>query len=355
MPDLAISYADIAAASARLEGVAHRTPVLSSRTFDERCGAQVFFKCENLQRMGAFKFRGAYNALAQFTPDQRRSGVIAYSSGNHAQAIALAARLLGMPSVIVMPHDSPAAKLAATHEYQAGQAGSEVVLYDRYTEDREAIGKRLAAERGMTLIPPYDHAHVMAGQGTAAAELIAQTEAGGPLDLLLVCVGGGGLISGCAVAAHHLSPGIDVIGVEPEAGNDTQQSLAKGEIVHIATPKTIADGAQTQHSGQLTFPVIQRLVRRIVTVSDEQLVATMCFFAERMKLVVEPTGCLGAAALLHGVVRAPGRRVGVIVSGGNVDLARYAALLSSKCDSATLLEPPRGAGWAQPGPGGAQE
>ncbi len=326
MSELAIAYADIAAAAARLKGVAHRTPVMRSRFFDEATGAHVFFKCENLQRMGAFKFRGAYNALAQFSAAQREAGVIAFSSGNHAQAIALSARLLGMPSVIVMPQDSPAAKLAATRGYQQGQRGSEVVLYDRYTEDREAIGRRLAAERGMTLIPPYDHPHVMAGQGTAAAELIEET---GPLDLLLVCVGGGGLISGCAVAAHHLSPGVEVVGVEPEAGNDTQQSLARGEIVHIETPKTIADGAQTQHSGTLTFPVIQRLVRRIETVSDAQLVQTMRFFAERMKLVVEPTGCLGAAALLQGVLKAPGRRVGVIISGGNVDLPRYASLLAS--------------------------
>ena len=325
LTDLPIAPADVAVAAQRLRGVAHRTPVLRSRMADERTGAQVFFKCENLQRMGAFKFRGAYNALAQFTPEQKRGGVIAFSSGNHAQAIALSARLLGMPSVLVMPHDSPAAKLAATRGYQLGQAGSEVVLYDRYTEDREAIGKRLAQERGMTLIPPYDHPHVMAGQGTAAAELIEEV---GALDLLLVCVGGGGLISGCAVAAHALSPGVRVVGVEPEAGNDTQQSLALGRIVHIDTPKTIADGAQTQHSGHLTFKVIQRLVPQIVTVSDDQLVHCMRFFAERMKLVVEPTGCLGAAALLEGVVQAQGQRVGVILSGGNVDLARYAALLA---------------------------
>jgi threo-3-hydroxy-L-aspartate ammonia-lyase len=322
---LAITAADIEAAARRLEGHAHRTPVLTSRSADARTGARLFFKCENLQRMGAFKFRGAYNALARFTPEQRQRGVIAFSSGNHAQAIALSARLLGMPSVIVMPEDSPRAKLAATRGYQEGQPGSEVVLYDRYTQDREAIGARLAAERGMTLIPPYDHPHVMAGQGTAALELLRET---GPLDKLVVCVGGGGLISGCAVAAHALVPGIEVIGVEPAAGNDTQQSLAKGEIVHIDTPRTIADGAQTQHSGRLTFPVIQRLVSRIDTVTDEQLVRTMRFFAERMKLVVEPTGCLAAAALLEGVVQAPGQRVGVIVSGGNVDVAAYAAFLA---------------------------
>jgi threonine dehydratase len=307
--------------------VAHRTPVLTSRTADARTGATVFFKCENLQRIGAFKFRGAYNALAQFTPEQRRAGVIAYSSGNHAQAIALAARLLEMPSVIVMPEDAPPSKLAATRGYQQGQPGSELIVYDRYGEDREAIGARIAAERGMTLIPPYDHPHVMAGQGTAALELLQDA---GPLDALLVCVGGGGLISGCAVAAQHLAPGIAVWGVEPEAGNDTQQSLARGEIVHIETPKTIADGAQTQHSGRLTFPVIQALVQGIVTVSDEQLVDAMRFFAERMKLVVEPTGALGTAALFERAEGLPdlrGARVGVIVSGGNVDLARYASLL----------------------------
>ena len=326
MTDLAISFRDVREAAGRLAGVAHRTPVRTSRTADERTGAQLLFKCENFQRMGAFKFRGAYNALAQFTPAQRLAGVIAFSSGNHAQAIALSARLLEMPSVIVMPHDSPAAKLAATREYQAGQPGSEVVLYDRYTEDREAIGRRIAAERGMTLIPPYDHAHVMAGQGTAAMELI---EDAGPLDSLLVCVGGGGLISGCAVAAEHLNPGIAVHGVEPEAGNDTQQSLARGQIVHIETPKTIADGAQTQHSGLLTFPVIQRHVKSILTVSDAQLVSTMQFFAERMKMVVEPTGCLAAAALLEGVIDLRGQRVGVIISGGNVDLRSYAGFLGA--------------------------
>ena len=324
---LPISYDDIAAARERLAGVAHRTPVRRSRTAEERTGAELYFKCENFQRMGAFKFRGAYNALAQFTPEQRRTGVIAYSSGNHAQAIALSARLLSIPSVIVMPHDSPAAKLAATRGYQEGQRGSEVVLYDRYTGDREAIGRRLAQERGMTLIPPYDHAHVMAGQGTAAAELIDET---GPLDLLLVCVGGGGLVSGCAVAAHHLSPGIEVVGVEPEAGNDVQQSLARGEIVRIETPRTLADGAQTQACGQLTFAVIHALVARIATVSDEQLVRTMRFFAERLKMVVEPTGCLGAAAALEGAVDVRGKRVGVILSGGNVDLPLYAQLLAGR-------------------------
>ena len=322
---LAIDFSDIAAAAARLRGVAHRTPARTSRTVDERTGATVHFKCENFQRMGAFKFRGAFNALSCFSPEQRQAGVIAFSSGNHAQAIALSARLLGMPSVIVMPQDAPAAKLAATRAYQSGQAGSEVVLFDRYTEDREAIGRRIAQERGMTLIPPFDHRDVMAGQGTAAMELIEDV---GPLDALLVCVGGGGLIAGSAVAAAHLSPGVRIWGVEPEAGNDTQQSLARGEIVHIDTPKTIADGAQTQHSGALTFPVIQVLVSGILTVSDNQLLSTMRFFAERMKMIVEPTGCLGAAALLEGAIDLRGQRVGVIISGGNVDLANLAAWLT---------------------------
>ncbi len=321
---LAIGFDDIQQAASRLAGVAHRTPVLRSRSADERTAAQLFFKCENFQRMGAFKFRGAYNALSRFTPGQKRAGAIAFSSGNHAQAVALSARLLGMPSVIVMPRDAPQAKLDATRAYQQGQPGSEVVLFDRYTEDREALCMRLADERGMTMIPPFDHAHVMAGQGTAALELIEEV---GELDALLVCVGGGGLISGCAVAARHLLPGIAVHGVEPEAGNDTQLSLQRGEIVRIDTPHTIADGAQTQCSGKLTFPVIRSLVASVLTVSDTQLVRTMRFFATRMKLVVEPTGCLAAAALLEGAIELRGRRVGVIVSGGNVDLARYAALL----------------------------
>ena len=305
--------------------MAQRTPVLRSRSADERSGAQLFFKCENLQRMGAFKFRGAYNALSQFTPEQRRGGAIAFSSGNHAQAVALSARLLGMSSVIVMPQDAPQSKLDATRAYQQGIAGSEVVLFDRYTQDREALCRRLADERGMTMVPPFDHPWVMAGQGTAALELIEEV---GTLDALLVCVGGGGLISGCAVAARHLLPGIAVHGVEPEAGNDTQLSLQRGEIVKIETPRTIADGAQTQASGQLTFPVIQALVAGIVTVSDAQLVQTMRFFATRMKLVVEPTGCLAAAAVLQGAIDLRGQRVGVIVSGGNVDLPRLCALLA---------------------------
>ena len=320
---LSINHEDIQAAAARLAGIAHRTPVATSHTANERTGAQLFFKCENLQRMGAFKFRGAYNALSQFTPDQRRAGVVTFSSGNHAQAIALSARLLGIPATIVMPNDAPQMKVDATRGY-----GAEVQSYDRYTEDREAIGQRLADERGMTLIPPFDHPHVMAGQGTAALELI---EDAGPLDVLLVCVGGGGLISGCAVAAKHALPQCRVIGVEPEAGNDVQLSLRRGEVVRIDVPQTIADGAQTQAPGRFTFPVIQALVDDVLTVTDQQLVSTMRFFAERMKMVVEPTGCLAAAAALEGALDVRGKkRIGVILSGGNIDVTRYAALLSGR-------------------------
>ena len=322
MAELPITFADIQAAQQRLAGVAHRTPVLTSRTADARCGAQLFFKCENFQRMGAFKFRGAYNAVARLEPAQRAAGVVAYSSGNHAQAIALACRLLASHAVIVMPSDAPRTKVAATRGY-----GGEVVFYDRYREDREALGRQLAAERGLTLIPPYDHPDVMAGQGSAAAELI---ETVGPLDVLLAPLGGGGLLSGSAVAAHALSPGCTVIGVEPEAGDDGRQSLRAGHIVHIATPETLADGAQTLHLGQHTFAVIAARVSDIVTVSDAQLLEAMAWFAERMKLVLEPTGVLAAAAVFSGQLALAGKRVGVILSGGNVDLARYASLLATQ-------------------------
>jgi threonine dehydratase len=314
------TYEDVVAAAARLQGHAHRTPVLRSRTADARVGAALFFKCENFQRMGAFKFRGAFNALSKFDAAQRKAGVIAFSSGNHAQAIALAAGLLQMPAVIVMPHDAPAAKLAATRGY-----GAEVVIYDRFAEDREALARRLAQERGMTLIPPYDHPDVLTGQGTAVKELIEET---GPLDHLFVCLGGGGLLSGSALSARALSPQCLIYGVEPEAGNDGQQSLRAGRIVHIDTPKTIADGAQTQHLGEYTFGIIRRDVNDIFTVSDPQLVEAMRFFAERMKMVVEPTGCLAFAGACAQAERLRGSRVGVLLSGGNVDLARYAALLS---------------------------
>ncbi|WP_395055450.1 threo-3-hydroxy-L-aspartate ammonia-lyase [Polaromonas sp.] len=314
------TYDDVVAAAARIENHAHRTPVLRSATADTRWGAQFFFKCENFQRMGAFKFRGAFNALSKFDAAQRRAGAIAFSSGNHAQAVALSARLLAMPALIVMPQDAPAAKLAATRGY-----GAEVVLYDRFTEDREALTQRLAAERGMTLIPPYDHPDVIAGQGTAAKELIEET---GPLDRLYVCLGGGGLTSGSALAARALSPACQVFGVEPEAGNDGQQSLRAGHIVQIPVPQTIADGAQTQHLGAYTFGIIRRDVTDILTVSDAQLVEAMRFFAERMKMVVEPTGCLAFAGACADAAAIRGMRVGVIISGGNVDLARYAALLA---------------------------
>jgi len=308
-------------AAERLRDVAHRTPVTTSRTADHMAGTRVFFKCENYQRVGAFKFRGAYNAISKLGQRSRGTGVLTYSSGNHAQAIALAGGLLGVKTTIVMPEDAPKGKVTATKGY-----GGEIVFYDRYKEDREALARALAAERAATLIPPFDHPDVIAGQGTAAKELM---EAVGRLDFLFVCLGGGGLLAGSALAAAALSPGCAVIGVEPEAGNDGQRSLRSGALTVLdAVPATIADGAQTTRLGDYTFPVIQRLVSDIVTVSDEQLVETMRFFAERMKMVVEPTGCLAAAAVLHGVVDVSGgRRVGVIVSGGNVDLARFASLL----------------------------
>jgi threo-3-hydroxy-L-aspartate ammonia-lyase len=313
------TYDDVAAAARRLQGQAHRTPVLRSTTADRLLKAEVYFKCENLQRMGAFKFRGAFNSLSKFTPAQREAGVIAFSSGNHAQAIALSARLLGIPATILMPLDAPQAKVDATRGY-----GGEVILFDRYTQDREALTAQLAKERGMTLIPPFDHPDVLAGQGTAARELFEEV---GPLDVLLVPLGGGGLLSGSALATRALAPDCKLYGVEPEAGNDGQQSFRKGEIVNIATPQTLADGAQTQHLGQFTFAIIRRDVDDILTATDAQLVEAMRFFAERMKMVVEPTGCLGFAAACHAGLALQGKRVGVILSGGNVDLKRYAQLI----------------------------
>jgi len=320
MNDLALpAFDDVVQAAVRMEGHANRTPVLTSRTVDSEFGAQVFFKCENLQRMGAFKFRGAFNALSRFNAEQRRRGVVTFSSGNHAQAIALSARLLGMPATIVMPDDAPAVKVAATRGY-----GGNVVLYDRYTEDREQIGRGFAQRDGLTLIPPYDHPDVIAGQGTAAKELFEEV---GSLDALFVCLGGGGLLSGSALSARALSPRCKVYGVEPEAGNDGQQSFRSGTIVHIDTPRTIADGAQTQHLGLHTFPIIQRTVDDIITVSDAELVECMRFFAARMKLIVEPTGCLGFAAARARRSELAGKRIGVLISGGNVDLQRFAKLL----------------------------
>ena len=316
---LAISHNDVLQAAQRIAGVAHRTPVLTSRFINQHVGAQLFFKCENFQRVGAFKFRGAYNSLAQFTTEQRAKGVVAFSSGNHAQGIALSAQLLNMRAVIVMPHDAPAVKIAATRGY-----GAEVVLFDRYTQDREVICRELAEAQGLTLIPSYDHPHVMAGQGTCAQELFEDV---GELDALLVPVGGGGLSSGCATVAAALHPNCTVIGVEPEAGNDAQRSLASGQIIHIDTPQTIADGAQTQHLGQYVFPILQRHMDKIVTVTDAEIVNTMQLFASRMKMIVEPTGCLGMAAVLSHAAEFKDKKVGVILTGGNIDLMRFAELI----------------------------
>ncbi|RYF56968.1 MAG: threo-3-hydroxy-L-aspartate ammonia-lyase [Comamonadaceae bacterium] len=314
------TYQDVLDAAERLRGHAHLTPVLRSRTLDAAMGAQVFMKCENLQRIGAFKFRGAFNALSKLSGEQRTRGVVAFSSGNHAQAVALAGKLLNIPATILMPSDAPVAKMEATRGY-----GGNVVTYDRYTEDRDALGKQLADERGLTLIPPYDHADVVAGQGTAALELLQET---GPLDALFVCLGGGGLLSGSALAARALAPHCKVYGVEPEAGNDGQQSFRTGSIVRIDTPKTIADGAQTTHLGQITFPIIKRDVEDILTASDAELIDTMRFYAERMKMIVEPTGCLSLAAARRVSQHFAGKRIGVIVSGGNIDLTRFAELVS---------------------------
>jgi len=318
---LAVTYKDIAAAAKRLESVAYKTPVLTSSQADHQADASVFFKCENFQRVGAFKFRGAYNAISCLSEEQKQQGVVAFSSGNHAQGMALAARMLGVHATIVMPSNAPAMKLAATREY-----GAEIILYDREREDREVIAAQLSAERGCAVIPAYDHADVIAGQGTAAKELFDEV---GPLDYLFVCTGGGGLLSGCAIAAAQLSSGCIVIGVEPEAGNDAQQSLRSGNIVHIPVPDTIADGAQTQHIGKLVLPILQAYVKDIVTVSDDQLRTQMRFFAERMKIVVEPAGCLAAAAVLHRVLPFAGEKVGVIVSGGNVDMELFARSIAA--------------------------
>ena len=309
---LAVSYADVAAAAERLAGHAHRTPVMTSHTVDERTGARVFFKCENLQRMGAFKFRGAYNAMSRLSPDERRRGVLAYSSGNHAQAVALAGKLLGIRVVIVMPADAPAVKIEATRGY-----GAEIVLYDKHKEVREEVAERVARERELPVIPPFDHPHVIAGQGTAAKELI---EDAGPLDYLFVPVSGGGLISGCAVAASHLAPDCKVIGVEPEAGDDATRSFKTKSLQSCHNPDTIADGARTHSLGRLTFPLVLRYVSDMVTVSDAELVEAVLYLWERMKIIVEPTGALGAAGLFERGLPVAGKRVGVILSGGNVDL-----------------------------------
>lgn len=308
-----VCYADVLAAARLLEGKAHRTPVLTSRSVDERTGGHIFFKCENLQRAGAFKFRGAYNALGNLTPEQRRHGVVAYSSGNHAQAVALAGRLLHIPATIVMPTDAPQVKIDATRGY-----GAQIVLYDRARDDREAIAAALARELGVTLAPPFNHPHIIAGQGTAALELIEET---GPLDVLLVPCGGGGLLSGCAIAARALSPGIEVMGVEPAAGDDVTRSFASGVIQTISNPDTIADGARTTAPGDLTFPLIMQHVSRMLTVEDDALLKAMWYLWERLKIIVEPTGALGAAAVLEGGLDVAGKRVGVVLSGGNADFS----------------------------------
>jgi len=319
---LLVSYADVAAAAQRLDGHAHRTPVLSSGQVDERTGCRVFFKCENLQRIGAFKFRGAFNAISQLTAEQKQRGVLAYSSGNHAQAVALAAKLLGSSALIVMPEDAPPVKVAATRGY-----GAEVVLYDKHTTVREELAAQIAHDRGLAVIPPYDHPHVVAGQGTAAKELI---EEAGALDYLFVCVGGGGLISGCAVAAHSLSPHCKVIGVEPEAGDDATRSFKTKTLQTCYNPETIADGARTHSLGKVTFPLVLQYVHDMVTVTDAQLLQAMLYLWERMKIVVEPTGALGVAALFQRKVDIPpGSRVGVIISGGNVDINDWCRWFSS--------------------------
>ena len=309
---------DVRAAAARIEGVAHRTPVLRSRTLDALVGAEVHLKCENQQRVGAFKFRGAYHAASRLTPAQLARGIAAYSSGNHAQAVALAARELGSTAVIVMPEDAPPAKRAATAGY-----GAEIVTYDRYREDRAAIAEALAADRGLALIPPYDHPHVVAGQGTAALELVEET---GPLDALVAPVGGGGLIAGCATAVKGLHPATRVVGVEPEAGDDTRRSLEAGRRVTVPVPRTIADGQAVATPGELTFALNRRLLDGIVLVGDDEIRDAMRFAFERLKTVLEPSGATGLAALLNGRIDPLPRRIGVVLSGGNVDTARFADL-----------------------------
>jgi threo-3-hydroxy-L-aspartate ammonia-lyase len=315
-----LQFTDIQAAAARIKGHAHRTPVLTSRTLDRMLGAQVFMKAENLQRMGAFKFRGGYNAVNVLSDAQRARGVVAFSSGNHAQAVALAAQLHRCRATIVMPHDAPALKLAATRGY-----GAEVVIYDRYKEDRAAIANALVEQRGAALIPPFDHLPVMAGQGTAALELIADA---GPLDALIVCAGGGGFLSGCAVAAKHLLPEIRVFGAEPERGNDMQQSLRAGRIVSIDVPRTICDGQQTQSIGEHPWAVIQKLVSDVLTATDPGVVEAMRFAFERMKIVLEPSGACALAALMQHREQFKGQRVGITLSGGNIGIDRFVALIT---------------------------
>ena len=315
-----LTYQMVTEARERLSGVAHRTPVLTSRQVNERTGGEIFFKAENLQRAGAFKFRGAYNKLASLPMNQRQAGVLAYSSGNHAQAVALSSRLFGIPAVIVMPADAPRIKVEATRHY-----GAEVVFYDRYTENRVEIGERLCTERGLTMVPPYDDYLVMAGAGTATLELMEEVP---DLDELVVCCSGCGLIAGAAVTARHLRPGIRILGVEPESGNDTKLSLERGERVEIPVPRTIADGLAVNTPGRLTFPIVKELVDDILLVSDAELILTIRFILERMKVLVEPSGAAGAAAVLHHKTNSSGRRIGVILSGGNVDPSSLSGYLA---------------------------
>jgi len=321
MPQVLATFDDVLAAAARLEGVAHKTPVMQSSALNQQLQAKVYVKCENFQRMGAFKFRGGFNALAKLNDAQRRAGVVAYSSGNHAQAVALSARILQIPATIFMPQDAAPAKLAATQGY-----GAKVIGYDRYSEDASALATDLANSQGLTFVPPFDHPDVLSGQGTAALELFKEV---GELDVLFVCLGGGGLLSGSAMAAKALSPYCQIVGVEPEAGNDVQQSFRKGERVKIATPVTIADGAQTPMVGAITFEIIKALVDDIHTVTDAQLVQCMRFYAERMKMIVEPTGCLSLAAAMQASESLKGQKVGVVVSGGNIDMARFSQLVAA--------------------------
>jgi threonine dehydratase len=324
--DPIVDISRIQAAAERLRGHAHLTPVLTSATLDNRAGAQIFLKCESFQRAGAFKFRGAYNAIACLSADQRNRGVATYSSGNHGQALSLAAREFGVRAVVLMPADAPASKVAAVRSY-----GGEVVSYDRYTEDRKALGEQLAASGGMALIPPYEHPDVIAGQGTVGLELLAQAP---PLDVVIAPLGGGGLMAGVATAMTSGRPGLRVIGVEPVAGNDHAQSIAAGERVRIPMPRTIADGLAVDCPGELTFSINRRLVDEIVLVTDEEIVAAMGFLFDRMKIVVEPSGAAAVAAVLAGRLSLNDARVGIVISGGNVDTARFVDLIrgSAGCD-----------------------
>ena len=314
-----VTIEEVRAAARRLEGIAHRTPVLTSRTLNDRTGGEVFLKCENFQRMGAFKFRGAYNRIMQLDESQRRAGVVAFSSGNHAQGVALASKILGVPAAIVMPEDAPKSKIDATRGY-----GAEIIFYDRYRSHRTEIAQKICDERGATLVPPFNDRHIIAGAGTAALELFEDVEG---LDALVAPVGGGGLLSGSAVAAHGFDPDVAMFGVEPEAGNDFQQSLERGEIVHIDVPRTIADGLQTQAPGELTFANVRAHNGTIVTVTDDELKDAMRFAFERMKIVLEPSGAASLAAVMTRKIDCGRKRVGIIISGGNIDAARFAALL----------------------------